>query len=267
MTTRKPCWLERVLKVTGLDLFPIVFHEPNWHEAKSPYPNNEKKVRERLGDLTDSKKILEAVEYCSNLLRREEDRIGKIESKAFTIMSVTGVASGLITAFATFLLSLSAPILTIVLAVLFGCTVIAVTMTLILSFKVNQVGHYKTSYPDPQIVFMLKDNNLESVQLEHAVSLFQSFAQNQGVANRKATYLIGAQVWFRNSILLMLLIGLSLAVYIPFKDSARTSPRRSAPKLQRSLFTARLVPRAAQDLQILHLPQASTANTGLPASE
>jgi hypothetical protein len=72
--------------------------------------------------------------------------------------------------------------------------------TIILAIKVVAVGEYRFSYPSANDIFELANKPLHDVKKERVSSLFSSFSQNNRVINRKATFLKGAQLWFRNSI-------------------------------------------------------------------
>jgi hypothetical protein len=73
------------------------------------------------------------------------------------------------------------------------------------------VGNYRFAYPGADDIFRLSDAALEFVKRERVIDLFYSFANNSKLVNRKATYLRFAQVWFRNSIIVLILMTFVLA--------------------------------------------------------
>jgi hypothetical protein len=89
-----------------------------------------------------------------------------------------------------------------------------------------RVGPYKFMYPSPGDVFLLAEKTSIFVRRERAASLFRSFVNNQEIVDRKATYLIGAQLWFRNSIFLSLTLAMLLTGYVSIRNIAE---RRASP--------------------------------------
>jgi len=215
--------MSKVIERLGLDWFVILGGKSAFEDAPLPYPMTLSEIRDKFGDLQEKEKLDDAIEYCTGLLKREEDRSDKVESKAFTLIGITGIATGFITAFAGLLLDrgkiASTPVL-IAAAVLYILVVVSLMWTIFLAMKVVTIGAYLFTYPSANDIFRLSDANLHYVKRERAVSLFYSFAQNVQVVNRKATYLGGAQLWFRNSIILLLVLTLFLAIYTPFQSPA-----------------------------------------------
>lgn len=210
----------RLIEKLGLDWIPILFGISLVAEAPLPYPTTLPEVRSKLGDLKDEAKLNDAIDYCASLLKNEESRADKIESKAFTLIGITGIAAGLITGFAGLLLdSVKIPsVFVLIFATTFYLlVVVSLMLTISLAVKVVIISDYRFTYPSANDIFQLSDASLRYVKHERAASLFYSFAQNVRVINRKATYLAGAQLWFRNSIILLLFLTLVLAAYIPFK--------------------------------------------------
>jgi hypothetical protein len=214
--------ISRMVERLGLDWFVLLIGKPAFEDSPLPYPATLSEVREKLGDLRDKEKLDDAVEYCAGLLKREEDRSDKVESKAFTLIGIAGIAAGFITGFAGLLLDqgkLASTWVLIPAAVLYVLVVISLIWTIFLAVKVVTVGDYKFTYPSANDVFELSSASLCHVKRERAASLFYSFAQNHQVVNRKATFLSGAQLWFRNSIFVLLAMTLLLALYAPFSVS------------------------------------------------
>jgi hypothetical protein len=208
--------MSRVIERLGLDWFVILFRKPDFEDAPLPYPDTLSEIRDKLDILWDEEKLDDALDFCSGLMKREEDRSDKVESKAFTLIGITGIATGFIIGFAGLLLDrskiASRPVL-IVAAMLYILVAISLMWTIFLAMKVVTIGAYRFTYPSANDIFELSDSSLRYVKRERAVSLFYSFAQNARVVNRKATYLGGAQLWFRNSIILLLILTLFLALH------------------------------------------------------
>jgi len=213
--------MSKIIERLGLDWFVILIGKPAFEDAPLPHPVTLREARERFRDL-DGEKLDDALEYCNALLEREGDRSDKIESKAFTLIGITGIATAFITGFAGLLLDREKvaliPVL-LVAAALYVLVVLALMFTIYLAVKVVMVGDYLITYPSANDIFELSEASLQYVRRERAASLIYSFAQNHQVVNRKVTYLGGAQLWFRNSVVLLLALTLLLALYAPFKPS------------------------------------------------
>lgn len=218
--------VRRVIEWLGLDWFVILIGKPAFEVAPLPYPEERSEIQDKFGDLEEQEKLNDAVEYCTRLLKRENDRVDKVESKAFTLIGMTGIATAIITGFAGLLFDqgkfASIPVL-IVAVVLYILVVVSLMWSIFLAVKVVAVSEeYRFAYPDPNDIFALSVDSLCHVKRERAIDLFISFVQTHRVADRKATYLSGAQTWFRNSIFLLLMLALSLAVCATFRSPSPT---------------------------------------------
>jgi hypothetical protein len=228
--------MSKIIERLGLDWFVILIGKPAFEDAPLPHPVTLREAREGFRDL-EGEKLDDALEYCDALLEREDDRSDKIESKAFTLIGITGIATAFITGFAGLLLDREklalAPIL-ILAAALYILVVLALMFTIYLAVKVVTVGDYVFTYPSANDILELSKASLQYVKRERAASLFYSFTQNQQVVNRKATYLGGAQLWFRNSVVLLLVLTILLALYAPFKPLA-PAPGTPVPTVEPSV--------------------------------
>lgn len=215
LTARKA--IERL----GLDWFVLLIGKPAFEDAPIPYPATLSEIREEFGDLRDKEKLDDAIEYCNGLLKREEDRSDKVESKAFKLIGITGIATGFITGFAGLLLGqehITSAWVLVFATVLYVLVVISLLWTIFLAVKVVIVGDYWFTYPAADDILKLSNATLHYVKRERAASLYYSFARNRRVVNRKATFLDGAQLWFKHSIALLMALTLLLALYTPLKS-------------------------------------------------
>lgn len=215
--------MTKLVEHLGIDWFVVLFRNPNFEDSQLPYPSTIAEVRDKFGDLWDEEKLNDAIGYCTSLIKREDERLDKIESKAFTLLGVTGIAAGFIIAFAGLLFdwgNVSSTTALVVASLLYISVVVSLMLTIFLATKVVNIGAYRFTYPSANDIFNLVNADLRYVKRERAVSLFYSFAQNVRVVNRKATYLGGAQIWFRNSIMLLLATTLFFAAIIPFSSSS-----------------------------------------------
>ena len=215
--------MSRILEVTGLDWFVVLTGQPAFEDAALPYPSTLAEIRDKLDIVDDKDKLDDAVEFCQDLLDREMERADRIEAKAFTLLGITGIGTAFITGFAALLLDrgkiASTPAL-ITAAILFILAAVSFLWTISLATRVVAIGRYRFTRPSANDVFLLSSASLLTVKHERAVSLFHSFAQNVRQVDRKATYLGGAQLWFRNSITLLLILTFFLTLYLVVRTLA-----------------------------------------------
>jgi hypothetical protein len=226
MSRRRPAFRKTVEHI-GLDWFILLTGKPAFEDAPPPHPPKLSEIRHKFSDLTGQEKLDYAIHYCESLLKREDDRSDKIESKAFTLIGITGIATGFITGFASLLLDrekLASDCILVPAIVLYILVAISLMWTIYLAVRVVIVGDYWFTYPSADDVLELPNTSLSYIKRERVVSLFYSFAQNTRAVNRKATFLGGAQLWFRNSIVLLLALTLFLAVYAFFAPAAPVAP-------------------------------------------
>lgn len=207
--------MAKLIEQLGLDWFVLLTGRPAFEDGPTPFPSSSE-IQEKLGNLCDEEKLDDAVQYCESLLQREDDRLDKIEAKAFTLIGITGIATGFITGFAGLLLNQSNTLSYVLIpaAVLYILVVVSLMWTIFLAVKVVSVGDYLFMYPSANDILQLSDETLTSVKQERAVSLFRSFVQNNQTVNRKATFLGGAQLWFRNSIFSLLILTLLIGIWV-----------------------------------------------------
>jgi hypothetical protein len=183
-------------------------------EAPSEFPSSPDEIRTEFGDLSEKLKLRDAIEYCTGLLQREEVREGIVESKAFSLIGNTTITVTLVIGLGGLLgnLAMNKFDLTVtVLAVFYFFVVLSFVITILLAL--NVVKTETSAYPGANDIFDLVKKSLPIVQLERAASLFQSFRANHKVVDRKAQYLTCAQVWFRNSVVLLVLAAALLFIY------------------------------------------------------
>lgn len=218
--------LKTLAERLGLDWIGVLFRaiaRRGWYEPPiPPYPYEAAEIDKRLGQLTHQR-IEYALAYCTTLHERALSRSEKIESKAVLLLGTTGITSAFVVGFASFLLSSGKDFPTGFLvagAVCYFALILALVMTILLASRVVAVEKY--TYPGAQRVFRFSSSSVTETKRQHVIDLFESFAKNVHVANTKATYLIGAQKWFVNAIVILLFIALLIAIYIPLCPNAET---------------------------------------------
>ena len=78
--------------------------------------------------------------------------------------------------------------------------------------------------PDPLDVLKLTETNRAFILRERAVSMLLSYENNRALVNDKATYVRGAQDWFRNVVFLLFVLLIVLAIYLPLKPFLDVKP-------------------------------------------
>lgn len=217
--------MKNLIERLGLDWLPILV-------GRVPFRIDAPDPQSRLSEIRTSfsglekGKVDEALTYCDGLLKREDERSAKVESKAFTLIGTTGIATAFITGFAALLLDRgkinSVPIL-VIGALGYVLAVASLIFTVYLAVKVVTISDYRFTYPSASDILKLATQNLIDVRRERAADLLYSYEQNAVTVNYKATYLGGAQLWLRNSIVLLSGLTIVLAIYVPFTSSAPTN--------------------------------------------
>lgn len=212
-----------LIEKLGLDWLPLIIGRRPFQIETPDAQSRQSEIRASFSGL-DNKKVEEALAYCDGLVKREDERATKIESKAFTLIGITGIATAFITGFAGLLLDRgkidSLPVL---MLATFGyvLTVASLIFTIYLALKVVTVGDYKFTYPSASDILKLATQDIDDLRRDRAVALLVSYEQNATTVNYKATFLGGAQLWFRNSIALLSCLTIVLAIYAPFTSFAR----------------------------------------------
>lgn len=207
--------MKRLLELIGLDWLPILIGRKPFVDAPLPFPSLSE-VQQAVSIL-ETDKLDDTFNYCDGILRREESRLDKIESKAFTLIGVTGIAAAFITGFASLLLDRAkfpASPLLVLAAIFYVVVIFSLIFTVFLALKVVAIGAYRLSYPGIAELTKLPGQALIDAKRNRIVSLYYSITTNTSVINSKGTFLGAAQLWFRNSMLLLFALTFTLATYV-----------------------------------------------------
>jgi len=213
-------WLTSFLDTTGLDWIPIIFDETKFPEYPRPTVERHKEIQAQTADLADEV-VDEIVVYYEKLFENDDKRASTIESKAFSLMGITGIASSFIIGFAQFLLTNNSfpSIIRIVVMVLYSLIGGSLLITLLLARKAIVIGKYNFMAPDPLDRLELKKTNRNDIYRQYAADLLRSYENNLALINDKATYVRGAQDWFRNAILLLFILSMVFTIYLLFRPN------------------------------------------------
>jgi hypothetical protein len=211
--------VEKILDALGFSVIPYAF---GLLKFKIQPPIDSSKlglIKERIKGFTN-KNADEALSYCKELFEEEMKRGGKIENKAYSLIGVTGVSAAFITGIPKLLPEKTIGFFlwhNISIMVVYILIVISLTFTILLASRVVIVGGYKFAYPDVTDIFNINSQSLLSIKKERLNAYLYCYINNCKIHNIKASFLIGSQIWFRNTIILFLILAFILAPSI-FSD-------------------------------------------------
>jgi hypothetical protein len=225
--TKSKQWLSNLSKLIGLVFIPYVYTKKEIGEKSSlSTPETLQAVRAKIFSLTEKKKLDDALSYSKDLYEKENDRGDKIENKAHNLFGIAGIASAFITGLTGLLPQVEKfTFLYCLIIAIYLLTAFSIVTTVLLAVKVVAVGKYKFVTPSIEDVFALTTESLENVKQERLATYIYSYSKNSQIHNVKATYLFGSQIWFRNTILLFLLVAILLVFNLP--SSSPLSPSQS----------------------------------------
>ncbi len=264
--------LEIILEILGLDLIPwVIGLQPKDEYTQTRYSE----ILAQL-DGIEGKKLDEALLFAKDMLEKENTRGEAIEIKAQNLLGVTGVATAFITGITGLLPEKVTDLPTwqiIMTGVIYLFVVFTLIMTILLAFRVIRVGSYKTVTPDIDDVFSMSNVTIKDSKKNLLTTYIYSYKRNQQVYNNKATYLIGSQLWFRNAIIMLLVLALMLALDLfainpsPIPPGVTTTPYVSPQASNTAISpTATLRPSATNSVEPTKTNSATPTFTVMPSS-
>ena len=135
----------------------------------------------------------------------------KTESKAYNLIALTGVSAVFITGISSLLPKEPHTVFSLLFTLLFSSyllIVISLTLTVLLASRAVTVR----SYPSPDISrrFKMSSQSLMGAKIDRLATYMYCCAKNNQTNNIKVSYLMGAQLWFRNSVIMFLFLALIL---------------------------------------------------------
>lgn len=205
---------KRAIEGSGLDWF-----SPVARRAALDPPRQDSSYTEVVEAIPEN--VLEvAVERSNQYLRDRMEQIETIESKAIRLLGATGITTAFVVGFAGFLANWGTVAsfgMICALSVVFAFVVAALLGTVLLaSLAVGVTTHQRLD--DAHIVNLSKESP-GRVSRRLVLDLLRAARHEQGIASKKGAYLIGAQVWFRNAIFLVLVLTCMLAALLPISRS------------------------------------------------
>jgi hypothetical protein len=202
--------IEKLFEIIGIDLIPYAIGLSKFKSNLPFEPIGLQDVRVQLQDL-DAQKLEDALTYSKELLDSESARGEKTESKAYSLIGVTGISAAFVTGISSLLpnnYQLNLPFLLVLLLISYLLIVVSLTMTVLLASRVVMVRSY--TYPDIADVFGMSSQSLLEAKLDRLATYLYCYAKNCQTHNVKVSYLMGAQLWFRNSVIVFLLLAFIL---------------------------------------------------------
>lgn len=199
----------RIIETLGIDLFPYAIGTVEFKSDAPFEPTKLGDIQNQVKDL-DAKKLDDALVYSKGLLDDESSRGEKLESKAYNLIGVTGISAAFITGISSLIPSELQPFHPMLLGTLlfiYILIVISLTVTVLLASRVVIVGNYRYSFPDIADVFKMNGQSAIEIKKDRLTTYIYCYAKNNQIHNIKASYLIGSQLWFRNSVVLFLLLA------------------------------------------------------------
>jgi hypothetical protein len=200
--------LASLLEQLGIDWLPELFGKRCFDVEPPPFEVSDEKLDEAIGHLDSEDSICRTVEEVSEAFDQETQRINTIEDKAKWLFSASSLPSAVALAGIGYFSSLVglSPAAAIWLAIfLLSLSLVALLFTALLSWKTLHIHDYVFQTPSPKAVLSIGELGVDRFFKEKAKALFSALCWNTTVANVKGTYLGGAQLWFRNSVILILL--------------------------------------------------------------
>lgn len=183
------------------------------------------------------------IEEIKRLENDDRDREKTIESKAVTLIGSITLASTFIVGVSQLSLSNSIysswlHILILALYVFLGCSLF---LTISLALKATQVGRYRPK--SPSLINLWdqwgqKEGNPDEAYHDQAVTRLYIYIYTRCLINFKAMYVIGAQCWFRNTVVLLFFLSMALGFpRLVSSNQTNTSSVTSTPVLPTQTFT------------------------------
>ncbi len=201
--------IRNIAESLGIDEIPYAVGRTEFKTSPPFQPTKFKEIQEKV-DSINGVKIDDALVYCKEILAAENDRGDKIENKAYNLIGVTGISTAFVTGITSLFSNRMQPWLFWLIIVIYFFIVLSLTLTVLLAFRVVKVGGYKYGYPNISVVFDMGSRDLEKIKKERLAFYLDCYAKNFQIHNIKASYLIGSQIWFRNAVVLFLILALTL---------------------------------------------------------
>jgi hypothetical protein len=231
--------IRKTVESLGFDEIPFALGFLKFQPYAPFQPTKLKDIEGQVENLTGNK-LDDALSFCKGVLDEENERGDKIENKAANLIGITGISTAFITGVTSLISDKAIPLLFYMILFLYVLIVLSLTFTVLLAFRAIIVGEFKYSYLDISDVFSMSSKDLEKIKQERLASYLYCYGRNFQVYNVKASYLIGSQVWFRNTIVLFLILALILTLSVPHTTKDADISPSSNPTIVQTVTPVRL---------------------------
>lgn len=215
----------RLYEGSAIDWLPIIFNAKKYF-PRNPRPDNSRKliIEAQLREI-DANHIDIALEQFEKLSNEEEERRKQVEAKAANLIGFTAISSSFIVGFAQFLAGSNPapqPFRTIII-ILYILIAVSLLITVILAFRAIAISEFQIPWITNISTFKWNTSTINRKRVENLLFAWEG---NKAATNDKATYVKGAEDWFRNTIYLLLVLMVTMAATIA---SNTTSQQQEEP--------------------------------------
>jgi hypothetical protein len=172
-------------------------------------------VRQTVRKITDDEQLADALRTGEAFLLQEDERDARIEGKAASLLAATGLSATIMLSALGLLKDTLRPHdgwpVRVALFSFVAVALLSFGVALVLALRVIETGRFKRMEPDPCDVLKSAGQHARDRKCELIWDRFHSAERNRDMINGKATYLIGAQIWFRNAAIAAVLAALIAA--------------------------------------------------------
>jgi len=215
--------LKSALEKLGLDWLPELFGRRAFKVTRPSFEVSDGDRDLAIDSLDTDDSILLAVTEAAEAYSYQENRIQSIEDKARWLYSASSLPSAVALAGIGYFASLvgSPSPITVWSAIgLLVLSLVALLFTALLSWKTLHVHDYTFQAPTPNFALSVAERGVRDSSKDKTKALYSAMCHNAIVGNIKATYLGGAQLWFRNSVALILLVLTAVPLTLALQSKA-----------------------------------------------
>ena len=222
-------WWNKFLDVTGLDWLPVIVSD-RWYKPQprtNPEAMNSFEAHHQKLNLEQTKDLIQEL---TKMAADEDKRQDKIEAKAFSLISFTGLSSAFVAGLVTVLSSAQfSEVLRQRVVIVYSFVLLSLFITVVLAIKAIRVGKFSFMFPHITNLWEREGMNEVAYRRDQARLLLRSYFHNHGIINDKTSFVAGAQDWFRNTIMLLMLMT-AFIVFTP--NQTQSSPTHQSTATQ-----------------------------------
>lgn len=261
--TRLKKWLNKFFDVTGLDWLPVILSD-RWYTPQSREDPIAIKSFDDHHQKLDLEQTKDLIQELTKLASDEDKRQDKIEAKALSLISFTGLSSAFVAGLVTVLSSAQfSEALRQRVVIVYSFVLLSLFITVVLAIKAIRVG--KFSFMSPHITNLWERDGMDEIayRRDQARTLLRSYFHNHGIINDKASFVAGAQDWFRNTIMLLMLMT-AFIIFTPNQTQSTSTPTHTATQTTAPTTTPTVAP--SETSTLTPVPSETPTLTSTPTS-